>query len=180
MTAVVVGLASAGVLTLSWVDGLRPPVAPVLAIGSALPRSGPTTSQTGSAAPVTTRPPTPTTSRSSRPPRPSVKPTSAAPPPTRTAPAVVPHVIDGPLVQTEYGNVQVAVDYTGRHITDVVALHLTDSSGTSVDISAAAAPQLRREALAAQSAHIDLVSGATFTSEAYVQSLQAALDAAHI
>ena len=42
-----------------------------------------------------------------------------------------------------------------------------------------AAPTLRREALAAQSAKIDTVSGATYTSEGYRQSLQAAIDAAH-
>jgi uncharacterized protein with FMN-binding domain len=47
-------------------------------------------------------------------------------------------------------------------------------------ISAGAEPQLRQEALQAQSAHIDTVSGATYTSEGYRQSLQAALDAAHL
>ena len=72
------------------------------------------------------------------------------------------------------------VIYSGKHITNVVPLHLTDSSGHSVAISADAAPVLRQEALAAQSAHIDVVSGATYTSEAYQQSLQAAIDAAHL
>jgi uncharacterized protein with FMN-binding domain len=86
----------------------------------------------------------------------------------------------GALVSTPYGDVQVKVVYSGRRITDVVALHLTDSSGTSVAISDQAAPILRREALAAQSAQVDTVSGATYTSEGYRQSLQAALDAAHL
>jgi uncharacterized protein with FMN-binding domain len=74
----------------------------------------------------------------------------------------------------------VRVSYTGRRITAVSALHLTDSSGTSVSISAGAEPILRQEAVSAQSAQIDVVSGATYTSEAYKQSLQAAIDAAHL
>jgi uncharacterized protein with FMN-binding domain len=58
-------------------------------------------------------------------------------------------------------------------------VHLTDANQHSRDISAAAAPQLRQEALRSQSASIDTVSGATYTSEGYRQSLQAALDQAH-
>ncbi len=54
----------------------------------------------------------------------------------------------------------------------------TDSSSRSVSISAQAAPILRQEALAAGSAKIDTVSGASYTSDAYIQSLQSALDAA--
>jgi uncharacterized protein with FMN-binding domain len=85
----------------------------------------------------------------------------------------------GGVAQTRYGDVQVSVTLLGTRIVDVKALHLTDSSQTSVDISAGAEPTLRSEALAAQSANIDLVSGATYTSEGYRASLQAALDAAH-
>lgn len=86
--------------------------------------------------------------------------------------------IDGALVATPYGDVQVAAVVRSGHLLDVRALHLTDSSGTSRQISAVAAPVLRREALRAGSARIDTVSGATFTSEGYRTSLQAALDAA--
>ncbi|HEY8306342.1 MAG TPA: FMN-binding protein [Lapillicoccus sp.] len=71
------------------------------------------------------------------------------------------------------------VALSGPKITDVVAVQLTNSNRTSVQISASAAPILRQEALQAQSAQIDTVSGATYTSEGYQQSLQAALDAAH-
>jgi uncharacterized protein with FMN-binding domain len=74
--------------------------------------------------------------------------------------------------------VQVRVVVVGHKLVDVTALHLTDSSSRSVSISAYAAPILRREALAAQSAKIDTVSGASYTSEAYMQSLQSALDLA--
>ena len=87
--------------------------------------------------------------------------------------------VDGTVARTPYGLVQVRVDLVGTHIQDVIALRLTDSNGTSVRISGSAAPILRREALAAQSAQIDAVSGATYTSDGYRRSLQAALDAAH-
>ncbi len=73
---------------------------------------------------------------------------------------------------------QVRIVMTGGRLTDVTAVHLTDSSSRSVSISAYAAPILRREALAAQSARIDTVSGASYTSQGYIQSLQSALDLA--
>jgi uncharacterized protein with FMN-binding domain len=96
----------------------------------------------------------------------------------KSAPALI-RTVTGALVQTQYGNVQVRITLRGTRITRIVAVHLTDSSDTSVQISAGAEPTLRSEALSAQSAHIDLVSGATFTSEGYKTSLQAAIDAAH-
>jgi len=88
--------------------------------------------------------------------------------------------VDGTVARTPYGLVQVRVDLVGTRIQDVIAVRLTDSTGTSVRISASAAPILRREAVAAQSAQIDAVSGATYTSDGYRQSLQSALDAAHL
>ena len=60
-------------------------------------------------------------------------------------------------------------------ITDVTALQLP-SGGRSGQISREVEPMLRSEALSAQSANIDGVSGATYTSDAYARSLQAALD----
>jgi len=98
--------------------------------------------------------------------------TTSAPPARRS--------VTGALVQTPYGNVQVRVSLLGKKITKVTAVHLTDSSSTSVEISASAAPVLRQEAMKAQSAKIDMVSGATYTSEGYKTSLQSALDAAHV
>jgi len=61
-------------------------------------------------------------------------------------------------------------------ITDVVALELPSGDRRSADISDAAESILREAALTAQSADIDLLSGATYTSRAYAESLQAALD----
>jgi uncharacterized protein with FMN-binding domain len=86
----------------------------------------------------------------------------------------------GGAADTPFGTVQVKVSYTGTKITNVRAVQLTDSSQHSVSISAYAAPILRQEALAKQSAQIDVVSGATYTSEGYIQSLQSAIDAAHL
>jgi uncharacterized protein with FMN-binding domain len=86
---------------------------------------------------------------------------------------------DGPTEDTRFGPVQVAATIKGGRITDVQALQLPSSHQRSQYISQQAAPELRIEALNAQSANIDTISGATYTSDAYAQSLQAALDAAH-
>lgn len=85
--------------------------------------------------------------------------------------------IDGPAVDTRYGTIQVEIVVSGGQLQDVVALQLP-TGRHSGQISNAVAPILREEALQAQSASIDTVSGATYTSDAYAQSLQAALDQA--
>lgn len=84
----------------------------------------------------------------------------------------------GPSVGTQFGAVQVQVTIAGGQITDVTALQLTDRGGRSVMISNRAAPILRQEVLASQSASVSNVSGATYTTRAYLMSLQSALDAA--
>ena len=86
--------------------------------------------------------------------------------------------VQGAVVGTRWGAVQVQVTITGGTITDVTALQLPSGDRHSWDISSRAEPVLRRSALAIQGAEIDIVSGATYTSLAYAQSLQAALDAA--
>ena len=85
---------------------------------------------------------------------------------------------DGPVVDTVYGPVQVSVVITDGVLVDVVALQLPSGDRHNDQINAQAEPQLREMALQAQSAAIDVVSGATFTSVAYAESLQGALDAA--
>jgi uncharacterized protein with FMN-binding domain len=77
----------------------------------------------------------------------------------------------------DYGTVQVRVTLTGGRITDVQAVQMP-SGGRSSEIADYAAPRLRSEVLAAQSAHIDTVSGASYDSEGYAKSVQSALDAA--
>ena len=84
----------------------------------------------------------------------------------------------GTLVETRYGPVQVEVTVSGGRITEVTALELPSSHRRSAEISSIAGPILADEALQSQSAAVDFVSGATFTSDAYARSLQAALDEA--
>jgi len=86
--------------------------------------------------------------------------------------------IDGDIVGTRYGPVQVRVTLRGKRITNVVALKKPDSIARSRQISADALPKLRAQVLSAQKARVDGVSGATYTSQAYERSVQSALDLA--
>ncbi|HEY9358756.1 MAG TPA: FMN-binding protein [Arthrobacter sp.] len=86
----------------------------------------------------------------------------------------------GAVVQTRFGAVQVQITVSAGKVTDVTALQLTDDDRKSIQISNRAAPMLRSEVLAAQSADVQTISGATITSNAYLTSLQAALDAANL
>ncbi len=86
--------------------------------------------------------------------------------------------VTGSVVRTRYGTVQVRVVLENGRITDVQALQLPGGDHRSDEISQWAAPQLRSAVLSAQSARVDTISGATVTSAAYLQSLQAALDKA--
>jgi uncharacterized protein with FMN-binding domain len=102
-------------------------------------------------------------------------PASASQGPSTTAAT---RTIDGPAIDTRYGTVQVRVTLQGKRITDVKALQLPNDRERSQEISNAAGPLLRSEVLKAQSAHIDLLSGASYTSDGYARSLQGALDKA--
>ena len=86
----------------------------------------------------------------------------------------------GTAVRTRYGIVQVKVAVAGSKITNVSFVQLTAFDGRSEQINSNAAPILLQETLSAQSAKIDTVSGATYTSNGYEQSLQSALDQAGI
>jgi len=123
--------------------------------------------------------------------RPGTSGTATAPTPTaptttapaRTAPAAPPAAngsFTGSSTSTPYGSVQVQIVVANGTMTEVKALHLTDDGGRSVQISNTAAPILRSEVLSAQSARVSTVSGATYTSDAYLTSLQSALDQAGI
>lgn len=110
-------------------------------------------------------------------PAPAVAPAAGA---GQAAPAAPParRTVQGQAVFSQYGTTQVAAVLEGRKLVDVQVLQHTTVGGRSTQIDAYALPQLRQEALAAGSATIDAVSGATITSEGYVQSLQSALDRA--
>ncbi|MGW4527313.1 FMN-binding protein [Amycolatopsis sp. NPDC004378] len=85
----------------------------------------------------------------------------------------------GDAADTRYGPVQVRITVAGGRITDAQAVQYPQESGRDVRINSDAVPELNQETLQAQSAQIDTVSGATYTSEGYQQSLQSALDQAH-
>jgi uncharacterized protein with FMN-binding domain len=101
--------------------------------------------------------------------------TMATVPPTAAVAA-----FNGNVVNTQYGPVQVQVQLSGGAITEVAIGMYPNGDGRSQRISAVALPELRSETLTAQSAQIDTVSGATYTSDAYIRSLQSAIDAAHV
>src|SRR3954454_19253260 len=88
-------------------------------------------------------------------------------------------VVNGSVAQTRWGPVQVQVQISGGRITEVKALQVPDGNRRDQEINSYAVPQLRSDVLAAQSASIDTVSGATVTSDGYLESLQAALDTAN-
>lgn len=85
---------------------------------------------------------------------------------------------DGTVVQTHWGPVQVQITVMAGRVTAATALQVPDGNRRDVEINDSAVPRLNAEAVRAQSAGIDTVSGATVTSEGYISSLQAALDEA--
>jgi uncharacterized protein with FMN-binding domain len=99
------------------------------------------------------------------------KPTATA---TAAPPAATPKKIVGDTVNTAYGPVQVTITVTGDKVTDITAK--LPNTGESAAIAANAGPKLKQQALQKQSADLDTVSGASYTSEGYRKSLQSALD----
>jgi uncharacterized protein with FMN-binding domain len=156
-------LASAGVLVLGWELGAsaqtvqNAPVTTGSSSGTGSPTSG---SPSGTSSP---------TSGSSS----TTSPTASA-----SGTALTDGNFTGNTANTQFGPVQVQVTVAGGKITDVKALQLTNYGGRSVQISNYAAPILRSEVLKSQSAKVSTVSGATYTSDGYLSSLQSALNKA--
>jgi uncharacterized protein with FMN-binding domain len=122
-------------------------------------------------------PTTPSTAESS--PAPSA---TSSPEPTPTATeettseAPVSGTYTGDTIETEYGPVQVQITVTDGVITAVDAIQVPSEKPRSQEIAEDAVPTLNSETLEAQSADIDAVSGASYTSDGYIRSLQSALD----
>jgi uncharacterized protein with FMN-binding domain len=89
-------------------------------------------------------------------------------------------VVNGTSADTRYGPVQVQLHVRAGRIVSATAIDYPQGSGRDREINSFAIPVLEKETVAAQNAQIDTVSGATFTSDGYRTSLQAALDAAHL
>lgn len=122
--------------------------------------------------------PTPTsTARVTAPPRTAP---GQTPPQTAVPAGTAAGTFTGALVDTRYGPVQVRIVVSGTKVVDVQAVALPRDRARSAAISQYSAPILRTEAIQAQSAQIDVVSGATYTSIAYARSLDSALKQAHL
>ncbi|HVS07981.1 MAG TPA: FMN-binding protein [Candidatus Dormibacteraeota bacterium] len=118
----------------------------------------------------------------------SLTPTASATPSDSSAPTPTPSPTgatykDGQYTgqdfPNQFGDTQVKVTIVGGRITDVQALQLPFDRQRSAEISQYASPRLQDEVLQAQTAQIDSLSGATYTSDSYAQSVQSALDQAH-
>jgi uncharacterized protein with FMN-binding domain len=130
------------------------------------------TSATGApTAPVTTKPKARATSTASAKAKATMGAGSGGMTATRT--------VTGAVETTMYGPMQVKVTLDGQKITNVAVVQETNDGQESQSIDAFSIPKLTAETLAAQSARIDTVSGATQTSTGYIGSLQSALDQAN-
>jgi uncharacterized protein with FMN-binding domain len=138
------------------------------------PSSAPPSDSSGVTAPSTPPSATPSASGSTAD---STAPTPA-PTTSKKATSTASRTVQGDAVDTRYGPVQVAVVLAGTKITAINILQVPDQERRDIEINNFAVPVLNQEALAAQSTKIDMVSGATYTSQGYLQSLQSALDKA--
>ncbi|WP_409074038.1 FMN-binding protein [Micromonospora chalcea] len=161
-------------------------LAPVAPGGSAAPEPpSPTAAASGSATPSSraSAKPTPKASADRSPASQGGTRTSTAPAAPRTttsAPKVTTRTVTGPSVTYEYGSLQVRITLSGSRVVDATAigLPLGGQSGQRSDDVQARYSGTSGEVVARQSANLSTVSGATYTSTAYKQSLQAALDKA--
>ena len=81
----------------------------------------------------------------------------------------------GPVVDAYYGNIQIKAIIQGDRLADVVFLQYPNDRSTSIEINTQAMPYLKSEAIQAQSAKVNIVSGASDSSKAFIESLGSAL-----
>jgi uncharacterized protein with FMN-binding domain len=160
-------LAPAGIVNLDAGSGATPTAVP-----SRQPRTRRTPTPVVSTGPTPARrTPAPRTTTS----KPTVRHTSSPSP----KPAVKTVTVNGGSADTRYGPVQVQIQVRAGRIINADAIDYPQGSQRDQEINSYAIPQLNQETLDAQSANIDTVSGATYTSDGYRESLQSAIDAAH-
>ena len=156
------------VVGIAWLLNYKVAPHQLTALSPASPTQGPGNPAIPSASPEATSPPV----------SPSAVPTpSPSPSPSPTA---LSGTFTGADVPNRFGDVQVRVVISNGRITDVQAVQLPTDRAESAYISQQVGPWLRTEALQAQSATIDIISGATYTSQSYAQSLESALQQAHL
>ena len=159
-SAFLAGVGSAAIVAIGWQAGVG-------TLTSSLPQSQAAASGATAGASSSTSSNSATTDTSSQ---------AAATAPVASGPAD--GTYDGSVVNTRFGTVQVQAVISGGKISDVIAVKLTDADRKSIQISQQVAPMVRSEVLTAQSAKVANISGGTYTTQAYLQSLQSALDAA--
>jgi uncharacterized protein with FMN-binding domain len=144
------------------------PVSSGLKVSATLPPTTPSSTGSTTTVPAASGTTTPGSSGSTATTAPST--TTTAPPATRSG--------TGQNIPYQYGDLQLKVVEQGSRITeiDIVSDNATDPR--SAQINSQAIPLLEQQAFSVQSANIDGVSGATFTSAAFAQALQSALDQA--
>jgi uncharacterized protein with FMN-binding domain len=172
---VIASLASAVVLGAGWELGTQAGLSPLALPGT--DASGASPAPASDSTPSASPQPTTTTEPSPEPTETPESTSSAEATPTPASGAAS-GTFTGTAVQTRFGTVQVAVIIQGGTISDVTTVQLSSRDGRSASINSRAVPVLRSEVLQAQSANVQNVSGATYTSTGYLTSLQAALDAA--
>jgi uncharacterized protein with FMN-binding domain len=125
--------------------------------------------------------PTPTPASSPEPAASATPAAAAAPTPT-PVPTNKPAngSFTGAVIPTQFGDIQVRVVISAGRVTDVSALQMPTDRARSAEITQYVTPVLHDEVIQAQSAHIDVISGATFTSEAYAESVNDALRQDHL
>jgi len=137
-----------------------------VATAPAVPATGDGTSSTGSSSASSSSAGSASSGSSAKAPASS----ASATPTTKT--------VTGDAIDTRYGPVQVQITVTNGTVTAVDAVQYPQNDPRDQQINSYAIPQLNSEALSAKSANIDMVSGATYTSDGYLSSLQSALDKA--
>ena len=138
------------------------------------------TNSAAAASPVVQQPAPPSSAPHSRSRNKSGSPTrspSAASKPSQPTPAAT---FTGGVASTQWGPVQVQITVQDHKITRARAVQYPQGASNDAQINGYALPILDREVVQKQSAAIDAVSGATVTSDGYLQSLQSAIDAAHL
>jgi uncharacterized protein with FMN-binding domain len=146
------------------------------------PAPEPATTPTSTAPTTEPEPTTPPDSTTDEPADEPPPPAESTRPPDEEEPPPAPATrsVTGGSVSTKYGTVQVEITLSGDTITAATAVQCPSELPRSQEICAEEVPQLDEAAVAAQSADIDAVSGATYTSEGYIASLQSAIDNAGI
>ncbi len=173
-------VASTAIIVIAWQVGQS--TAASTGLRSALPVGSTGTSSATTPNTQASTPSTPATNPAAAAPSSTTSSAAAQPAPAAPSPAKASKsgTFQGDAIQTPFGNMQVALVVASGKVTDVKVLQSTNYAQYSIQVSSYADPILRGEVIKAQSSNVQMVSGATYTSQGYLQSVQSALDKAGI